>query len=104
MALSNQATGIVWFQPESYSRLTELFEDHRGFESTYDEWLYAAECRRQALESVGVKVVCVDIDLDEYPRWCRSVGMRLNSESRKAYATYIAYKLLDSVEPSLTIQ
>lgn len=104
MALSNQATGIVWFQPEHYGRLTAMFEDHFGIDSTYEEWLYAAECRRQSLERAGVRVLCVELDPDEFPAWCRAMGLRLNAESRKAYATYIAFKLLNSVEPSFVIQ
>jgi hypothetical protein len=104
MALSNQATGIVWFQPENYARLAAMFEDHLGFNSTYEEWLYAAESRRQSLERAGIKVLCVDIDPDEFPAWCKAMGMRLNAESRKAYTTYIACKLLNSVEPSFMIQ
>lgn len=104
MSLNQPATGIVWFQPEHYSRLTALFEDHAGFACSYDEWLYAAECRRQDLQNAGVKVLCVDIDLDEYPRWCQSVGMGLNADSRKAYTRYIAFKLLGSAQPSLVIQ
>ena len=67
MALSYQATGIVWFQPEHYDRLSAMFEDHTGLNSTYGEWLYAAESRRQALEQAGVRVLCVDIDTDEFP-------------------------------------
>ena len=104
MALSYQATGIVWFQPEHYDRLSAMFEDHTGLNSTYGEWLYAAESRRQALEQAGVRVLCVDIDTDEFPAWCKLVGMRLNAEGRRAYTTYIASKLLNSVEPCLVIQ
>ena len=104
MTLTGNATGIVWFQPEHYVRLAAMFEDHFGIDSTYEEWLYAAESRRQSLERAGIKVLCVDLDPEEFPAWCLVMGMRLNSESRKAYATYIACKLLNSVEPCYAIQ
>ena len=104
MTLTGQATGIVWFQPENYGRMAAMFEDHFGIDSTYEEWLYAAESRRQSLERSGVKVLCVELDPDEFPVWCKAMGMRLDSESRRAYTTYIAFKLLNSVEPCFAIQ
>ena len=104
MESGHLATGMVWFQPENYERLAGMFEDHAGISSTYEEWFYAAECRRQELEKSGVRVLRVDLDPDEFPAWCKSVGMRLNAESRKAYASYIACKLLYSINPSFAVQ
>jgi hypothetical protein len=104
MQPSHLVTGMVWFQAENYARLASMFEDHAGVNSSYEEWLFAAETRRQELEKSGVRVLCVELDPDEFPAWCKSVGMRLNAESRKAYTNYIACKLLYCIDSSCAIQ
>ena len=96
MNLIGQATGIVWFRAENYDQLAAMFEDGITAGVSYDDWLYAAETRRQALEGAGARVMRVVIDPEEFPRWCKTAGKKLDAEGRKAYTAYIASKLLIS--------
>lgn len=86
--------GMAWYRPETFDRLRGMFEDGYKLHRTYPEWLAAADAGRKRIEAGGVRVVCVDIDPDEFPRWCKAKGLQLNAEARNQYASAIAYKVV----------
>lgn len=105
MTFNSQATALVWFQSTNYARLAALCDDGGvAAYGSYESWLYAAECRKQSLENKGHRVLCVDLCPEEFPRWCAAMGMRLDAAGRKAYAAYIASKLLFSLEAPSMLQ
>lgn len=95
-----EAVGMVWYKPENYQRLKAMFEDGQKLHATYEEWLAAAELGRSTLEEGGKRVVCVDIDPDEFPKWCRSKGMRFNAAARNAFANLMAYRTVAGKQQS----
>lgn len=105
MTFNSRATALVWFQSANYARLVALCDDGGlAAHGSYESWLYAAECRKQSLENTGQRVLCVDLCPEEFPRWCEGKGMKLDATGRKAYAAYIAGKLLYSLEAPGTLQ
>ena len=92
-----QVIGMAWYKRENYTRNKSMFEDGNKLHDTYDEWLKAAEIGRKSLESKGAKVVCVDIDPDEFSAWCKKSGMKLNAEARTSYTNEAAYKSLGNI-------
>ena len=104
MAAQVQIVGMAWFKPENFVRLRAMFEDGDKLHRTYDEWLRAAETGRKAQEVKGLRVVCVDIDPNDFPKWCKAKGMNLNANARMQYASLIAHKTLLSVQGPVTKQ
>lgn len=96
MTQQPQIAGIPWYEPENFDRLRSMFEDGNKLHGTYEEWRVAAESSRKNLESRGVRVVCVNIDPDQFPVWCRDNRMNLNAEARNRFAASIAYKLVSA--------
>lgn len=94
MGTAVQAVGMAWYKREHFDRLRAMFKDGHKLHRTYDEWLRAAETGRKASEVKGVRVVCVDIDPDDFPKWCKAQGMDLDASARMRYANEIAYKVL----------
>ena len=88
-----QVVGMAWYRPETFARLRAMFEDGEKLHRTYEEWLAAAETGRKSMEAKRVRVVCVDIDPDQFPKWCAANGMKLNDEARNRYASMVAYKV-----------
>lgn len=99
-----QAVGMAWFKPENFLRLRAMFEDGHKLHRTYDEWFRAAEAGRKAQEVKGIRVVCVDIDPDEFPKWCVAQGMKVDADARMRFASLIAYKVLTGAEPPAALQ
>jgi hypothetical protein len=85
---------MAWYRPEDFDRLLGMFEDREKLHGTYHEWLAAAEAGRQRLEADGVRVVCVNIDPDDFAKWCVTNGMKLNAEARNKFASFMAYQVV----------
>lgn len=104
MSLQIQAVGMAWYKRENFERLMAMFEDRYKLHRTFDEWLRDAENGRKAQEAKGVRVVCVDIDPDHFPAWCKARGLHIDAKARMDYASLIAYKTLTGVEPPDSVQ
>lgn len=85
--------GMSWYRPETFQRLISLFEDGHKLHRTYEDWLAAAEAGRNRLEAQGIKVFMVDIDPDEFPKWCAKNGQNLDAKGRNAFCNHVAYRL-----------
>ena len=94
-----QITAMAWFKRENFDRLLAMFEDGHKLHRTYDKWLQAAETGRKTFEVKGGRVICVDIDPDDFPKWCNTKGMNLDANARMRYASEIGSKVLVSVQP-----
>jgi hypothetical protein len=88
--MQSKIVGIAWYRPETYARLITMFEDGEKLHRTYEDWLVDAERARKSYEVAGIKVVCVDIDPDKFPKWCIENGHRLNAKARSDYANIVA--------------
>lgn len=85
--------GMVWYKPENFDRLMALFEDGQKLHRTYEHWLRDAERGRDHFQNLGMRVICVDIDPDEFPKWCSANGMKLNAAARNRFANEVAARL-----------
>lgn len=88
-----QIAGMAWFKPENFVKLRAMFEDGNKLHRTYPEWLKAALTGQKQLESRGIRVIRVDIDPDDFPKWCKSKGLNLNANARTQYASFVAYQI-----------
>ncbi|MCD5360309.1 hypothetical protein [Chromobacterium aquaticum] len=88
-----QIVGMSWYRPETFAKLRAMFEDGDKLHNTYEEWFAAAEMGRKRMEAKNIKVICVDIDPDEFPKWCKENKMKLNAEARNKFSSLIAYKI-----------
>jgi hypothetical protein len=82
--------GIAWYQPENFERIRAMYEDGYMLQSTYSEWLATAELGFLHYQSQGINVVKVDIDPEEFPRWCAAQRLRMNSVGRLVYIQFVA--------------
>lgn len=85
--------GIPWYRPETYARLRAMFEDGEKLHRTYEEWFAAADDLRKRTEADGIRVICVDIDPDEFPGWCRANGTNLSAPARNRFAGLVAWRI-----------
>lgn len=82
--------GMVWYQRENFAHLRTMFEDGNNLPENYDKWLAAAERGRQSQEAQGHRVICVNIDPDDFSAWCRMHGLKLDAKARVKYANLMA--------------
>jgi len=90
--LMKPVIGMAWYRPETFDRLRRMFKDGHKLHRTYDEWLAAAERGRKKNEDLGRVVFCIEIDPDDFPKWCRAEGLELDATARNRFASLMAYR------------
>jgi hypothetical protein len=98
-----QIVGMAWYRPETFVGLRDMFEDGDKLHRTYEEWFAAAETGRKSMEAKGIKVFCVDIDPDEFPKWCQANSMKLNAEARNSFSSFVAYEIATGGQSSAAV-
>ncbi|WP_207003928.1 hypothetical protein [Trinickia mobilis] len=74
---SRGAIGMAWFANESdYERMRVLLVDGETLTKPFDEWQKDAETMaKRYAKDTRARVVCVYIDPDTFPAWCRARGL-----------------------------
>ena len=99
-----ETIGIAWYRAENFDRLRVMFEDGHKLHGTYKEWLLAAEKNRKLLERQGIRVVCVDIDPDQFTEWCKTNGKNLNAAARTEFSALMAHKVATGGQDGNSVQ
>ena len=84
--------GIVWYRPEHYHALKELFNDGHRLPETFERWLEKASHSEAVAHAQGVRTVRAYIDPQEFPQWCRARGLYVDAKGRNAFANWIAMR------------
>ncbi|CAA2108232.1 hypothetical protein [Variovorax paradoxus] len=99
-----QIVGFPWFTRETFPVLRAMCEDGNKLHRTYDEWLRAAETGSKSFEAKGCKVFRVNLDPEQFPKWCKAQGLKLDSNGRSRYASFVAAQLATGGGLSSTVQ
>ena len=87
------AVGISWYRLETYDQCMAIFDDADLLHETFEEWREAAERTEQQVKAKGMKVVRVDIDPIEFPKWCAAEEFKtIDKHARAFYANVMAEK------------
>jgi hypothetical protein len=81
--------GLAWFDRRQWKRLTEVVEDRKELDDTYEKWQQSALDAVQAIEREGQKVEKVHIEIESLLSWCTENGLPVNGKSRAEYVTQI---------------
>jgi hypothetical protein len=81
--------GLAWFDRRQWKRLTEVVEDRKELDDTYEKWQQSALDAVQAIEREGQKVEKVHIEIESLLSWCKENGLPVNGKSRAEYVTQI---------------
>ena len=60
--------------------------DVDDLEQTYDEWLLKTEIALADLRERGFFVQKIEIDIEEFVKWCKSRQLPIDDAARSAYA------------------
>ncbi len=83
-------TGIAWYRADQWPRLLQVSTDRSELADTYEGWLSTAEKALSEMESAGIRVHRVDVDVEELLAWCSAKGRPVDGPAR---AEFVAYKL-----------
>jgi len=81
--------GLAWFDRRQWKRLTEVVEDRKELDDTYEQWQQSALQALQTIEREGQRVEKVHIEIESLVSWCKEKGLPVNGKSRAEYVTQI---------------
>jgi hypothetical protein len=82
--------GAAWYRPEQWGLLRSLAVDAEKLEETYEEWLAIATKTVADMQSNGIAVRKVDVNVRELATWCQARGRALDAGAR---ATFVSEKV-----------
>jgi hypothetical protein len=76
---------VAWYRREQWPMLRAMSADADKLEDSYDEWVEYASRRIRDLESRGIAVRKIDVELGALTRWCEAEGRIVDAEARAEY-------------------
>ena len=77
--------GIAWYRPERYNRVREVMADGISFPKTHASWSQKAGRMERELGRQGFAPERVEVDPDEFARWCAGRELAPDSAARDAF-------------------
>lgn len=77
---------MAWYRREQWPLLRAISADADKLEPDYQEWLTFALGQIRDLESKGIRVQKIHVEVGALSRWCESEGRALDGEARAEYA------------------
>ncbi len=77
--------GVPWYSRENYPQIRALMADAGTLAATYDEWRMAAENNEGEARRVGIEVVRVLLEPEQFAAWCKASGRAPDRAARVAF-------------------
>src|SRR5438034_8028509 len=77
--------GVAWYSSTQWQYLRQVAADPERLEQTYQEWLVVAERACREMESSGIAIVKVPLDVQELIDWCRERSLPIDGKARAQY-------------------
>ena len=78
--------GVAWYVPGQWKKLKEVSSDSLQLEATYEEWISNAEKSIAELESKGMIIQRVNIEIDELVEWSKANNIQIDGKARSQFA------------------
>lgn len=79
--------GVLWWKPEQWEKARKVCLNGDDFFETYLEWEIRAEKTIKQLREHRLKVVKVEIDLNELVAWCKQENKPLGGKARSEFVS-----------------
>ena len=87
----NDVIGVAWFKDElTYHRALAIFTDSQNMPATFEDWKALVGRQCELIKGDGDIAIRADIDPETFADWCKSHGLRADSQARSAFANHVA--------------
>lgn len=73
------------YKADQWETLKALSADTQDMENTFEEWLEYATQKIKELETQGIHIRKITVDVFELQQWCKKKNLPINGESRAQY-------------------
>ena len=88
--MDSQEIGVVWYKKETFESDMAAMVDREEMHDTYEGWLQRAKERWKTLSEQGFTLVKIPFKLEEFSRWCKKNGLKMNGNARAQWASEMA--------------
>jgi hypothetical protein len=81
--------GLAWYDRKQWRLLTEVAQDRREFEATYEQWERSARETVRTIEGRGQTPEKVHVEVESLVSWCKEQGLPVNAESCAEYVSQL---------------
>ena len=83
---SAKKVGLPRYRPEHWPHWLETVSDRGEWADTHANWQREAEALADRLRRAGLEVIWIDLEPDEFSRWCKARGYPNDREARSRFA------------------
>ena len=80
---------MAFYQPEDWNRLRSIVDDKEVFHDAWEQWHKQYLTTKKQLQSEGLKVNEVVVDIDELIRFCFLKGIKNTGQARSLFVAQI---------------
>ena len=77
---------LAFYRQEDWNRLLSIVDDKEVFHETWEEWHRSYQATKRRLESDGLTVNEIVVDLDSLVRFCYQRGIKNDGKARSQFA------------------
>ena len=98
MAKNNRNIALAWYRQDQWQLLLDYSTDSDKLEHTYQEWLEHAEEKVNDMDTDGINVIKVGINIEEMKKWCERHKKPIDGHTRSEYAVFLAQNTLNILQ------
>ena len=98
MAKNNRNIALAWYRQDQWQLLLDYSTDSDKLEHTYQEWLEHAEEKVNDMDTDGINVIKVGINIEEMKQWCERHKKPIDGHTRSEYAVFLAQNNLNILQ------
>lgn len=80
---------MAFYRPEDWSRLLSIIDDKEVFHDTWEQWHNEYQISKKQLESHGLKINDVVVNIDDLIRFCFQNGIKNDGKARARFVAQI---------------
>ncbi len=77
---------IAWYRREQWAYLKQVSVDSAKLEDDFDDWESNAENAIQKFIAQGMQIRKVDVEVNQFVKWCKRKKIPINGAARAQYA------------------
>jgi hypothetical protein len=98
MAKNNRNIALAWYHQDQWQLLLDYSTDSDKLEHTHQEWLEHAEEKVNDMDTDGINVIKVGINIEEMKKWCERHKKPIDGHTRSEYAVFLAQNNLNILQ------
>lgn len=82
---------MAFYKPEDWSRLLAIVDDKEVFHYTWEQWHNQYQASKKQLESQGLNINDVVVNVDDLIRFCFQNGIKNDGKARSQFVAQINF-------------